>query len=867
MERLTGPVCARHRLTPQAGNQMEQTYPYTDAARQAVRYAAQCAKESGSPVIGTEHLLQGLSMVKEGTAGVVLGEAGVSEPVLRDLIGRLITPETEYIRHSKSPAKRKKKKTDQAAMEAAAQGEEFILPKNLTPRAEFVLKTAADQAAWFYSRDIGTEHILLALMRDIDCNAAKLLRERNVDFQAMYTKILVIIGVPDDQMQEYLQMAMQMPGGSYQSNTPTLDQFSRDMTEEVREGKLDPIIGRERETDRICQILCRRTKNNPCLIGEPGVGKTAIVEGLAQKIVNQTAPEPLRNKRIVALDMAAMVAGSRFRGDFEERIKSVLNEAAGSDQVLLFIDELHTIIGAGGSEGSLDAANIMKPMLSRGEIQVIGATTVNEYRKHVEKDAALARRFQPILVEEPEESESVKILEGLRPAYEKHHGVQIADEAIDAAVSLSARYISDRFLPDKAIDLMDEACSRRQLGYYREDKKASKLSDEIRDMTISLEEALAEGRFEEAHRIHEEVSALSSRLERKKDKGRKKTKEDIAKVTAEDIARTVSDWTKIPVQKLTMDEGKKLIRLEKTLHERIIGQDEAVSAVARAIRRGRAGLKDPARPIGSFLFLGPTGVGKTELSKALADTVFGSEDSIIRVDMSEYMEKFNVSRLVGSPPGYVGYDEGGQFSEQVRRHPYSVILFDEIEKAHPDIFNILLQVLDEGHITDAHGRKVDFRNTILIMTSNAGAKSIQSPKKLGFGVTDAKADYEAMKASVMEEVKRVFRPEFLNRIDETIVFHSLSKEEIRRIVTLLLKDLKKRAASQMGITLKVRPSVRDHIAEAGFDEKYGARPLRRAIQKQLEDKLAENLLFGNIKAGQTVVCTMNAGEITFYSEG
>ena len=849
---------------------MELMSPFTAAAKRAIMSAVQNAKESGSPMIGTEHLLLGLAMEAEGTAGVVLREFGVDEGVLRNLIGELIGPESEFVKRAKSdegaPKRRRKKKADDTASATVTGGENFLLPKNLTPRSEFALKIASEQAVYFFSKDVGTEHILLALMRDTDCNAAKLLHTQNVDFQAMYTKILDIIGVSDEQLQEYLQMAMQPAGGSYQSATPTLDQYSRDVTDEVREGKLDPIIGRQRETDRICQILCRRTKNNPCLIGEPGVGKTAIVEGLAQKIVKGTVPEPLREMRVVALDMAAMVAGSRFRGDFEERIKNVLAEAAATDNVLLFIDELHTIIGAGGSEGSLDAANIMKPMLSRGQIQVIGATTVDEFRKHVEKDAALARRFQPILVEEPDEEECVQILEGLREAYEKHHGVVISPEALRAAVSLSARYISDRFLPDKAIDLMDEACSRRQLGYYHGNRQSEKLSGQIRELSKVLEDALSEGRFEDAHEIHEKINELSGRIEKQKAREKKKAKEEGVKVTAEDIARTVSDWTKIPVQKLTMDEGRKLIRLEKTLHERIIGQEEAVSAVSRAIRRGRAGLKDPARPIGSFLFLGPTGVGKTELSKALADTVFGSEESMIRVDMSEYMEKFSVSRLVGSPPGYVGYDEGGQLSEQVRRHPYSVILFDEIEKAHPDIFNILLQVLDEGHITDSHGRKVDFKNTILIMTSNAGAQSIQSPKKLGFGSSDAKADYETMKGTVMEEVKRIFRPEFLNRIDETIVFHSLTRDEIRKIVTLLLKELKKRAADQMGITLKVRPAVTAHIAEAGFDEKYGARPLRRAIQKQLEDALAENLLSGTIKSGQTVVCTMKSGNIAFYSE-
>ena len=844
--------------------ELNHPYLYTAAARQSILYASQSAKQLHSLVAGTEHLLLGLVMEQEGTAGVVLREAGVEEAKLRNLISDLIGPETDFVRSKKGAAKKRKKKEQQDRQRPEEEGS-WSLPKNLTPRAEFVLRSAEEQADYFFSRDIGTEHLLLALMRDTDCNAAKLLHTLGIDFQSMYTKILDIIGVSDEQLQEYLQMALQ-PGGSYQSLTPTLDQYSRDMTDQVRDGKLDPIIGRQGETDRICQILCRRTKNNPCLIGEPGVGKTAIVEGLAWKIVNGTAPEPLLGKRIVALDMAAMVAGSRFRGDFEERIKSVLNEAAGSDQVLLFIDELHTIIGAGGSEGALDAANIMKPMLSRGEIQVIGATTVDEYRKHVEKDAALARRFQPVLVEEPSPEESRQILEGLRPAYEKHHGVKITDEALEAAVGLSARYLPDRFLPDKAIDLMDEACSRRRLGYLQEDTREKKLHEQITKLSEDLESALTQGRFEDAHGIHEKMDALNGRLEKRRTKGRAKSEKDIRKVMAEDIAGTVSDWTKIPVRKLTMDEGKRLIQLEKTLHDRIIGQEEAVGAVARAIRRGRAGLKDPGRPIGSFLFLGPTGVGKTELSKALADTVFGSEDAMIRVDMSEYMEKFNVSRLVGSPPGYVGYDEGGQLSERVRRHPYSVVLFDEIEKAHPDIFNILLQVLDEGHITDSHGRKVDFRNTILIMTSNAGAQSIQNAKHLGFGLSDAKADYESMKGSVMEEVKRIFRPEFLNRIDETIVFHPLTKEEIRQIVTLLLKDLKRRAADQMGITLKVRPSVRDHIAETGFDAKYGARPLRRAVQKQVEDALAQNLLSGNIKSGQTVVCTMKAGNMVFYSE-
>ena len=838
------------------GRYMEPKNNYTAAAMRSLEMAARMAAEAGSGSVGTEYLLLALAAESEGTAGVVLREYGVDKDTLEPLIRELIDPLAGDSGSGKKRAKRGRKKSGPADPFA-----------DLTPRARMALRTAGEQAVYFFSKDVGTEHILLALMRDVDCNAAKLMHTQQVDFQAMYTKILDIIGVSDEQLAEYLQMVSQTSGGGAAGPTPTLDQFSRDMTDAVRDGRIDPIIGRERETERICQILCRRTKNNPCLIGEPGVGKTAIVEGLAQKIVAGTVPEPLRAKRVVALDMAAMVAGSKYRGEFEERIKRVLSEAAGSSDVLLFIDELHTIIGAGGSEGALDAANIMKPMLSRGEIQVIGATTVDEYRKHVEKDAALARRFQPIMVEEPSEEESVEILKGLRPVYEKHHSVTLPDEALEAAVKLSARYISDRFLPDKAIDLMDEACSKRQLGDYQADGQLAVMEREQKDLNEKLEAALKEGDIAKAHGIHEKIGKLQAKMDRfRKGNSGKKARGD-NEVTADDIAQTVAQWTQIPAQRLTEDESRRLVRLEKTLHGRIIGQEEAVSAVARAIRRGRAGLKDPRRPIGSFLFLGPTGVGKTELSKALAETVFGSEASMIRVDMSEYMEKFDVSKLVGSPPGYIGYDEGGQLSEQVRRHPYSVVLFDEIEKAHPDIFNILLQVLDEGHITDAQGRKVDFKNTILIMTSNAGAQAILSPKRLGFGAgDDAKANYEAMKDSVMNEVRRIFKPEFLNRIDDTIVFHSLSREEIRRIVTLLLKDLKKRAKDQMGITLKVRPTVRDHIAEKGFDEKYGARPLRRAIQNEIEDELAESILSGNIRAGQTVICTIRTGKIVFQSE-
>lgn len=836
---------------------MELKNQYTAAAQRALELAAQKATAQGSASVGTEHLLLALAAEPEGTAGVVLREYGVDEDVLTGLVRELINPNTNHTGRAGNGAKKRgRKKADHRDLDS-----------RLTPRGRMALQSAGEQAVYFYSKDVGTEHILLALMRDVDCNAAKLLHTQQVDFQAMYTKILDIIGVSDEQLTEYLQMVMQASAGGSGSPTPTLDQFSRDITYAVREGKIDPIIGRTAETERICQILCRRTKNNPCLIGEPGVGKTAIVEGLAEKIVSGTVPQPLQNKRIVALDMAAMVAGSKYRGEFEERIKRVLSEAAGSPDVLLFIDELHTIIGAGGSEGALDAANIMKPMLSRGEIQLIGATTVDEYRKHVEKDAALARRFQPVLVEEPSREECLEILKGLRGVYEKHHGVRLPDETLEAAVDLSARYISDRFLPDKAIDLMDEACSKHQLGFYQTSSAVSGMEKELADLKNELEEALTQGDLERAAGLYAKADSLQAKLNRKRNRESSRARERDMTVTAQDIALTVSGWTKIPAQQLTEDESKRLMKLEKSLHGRIIGQEEAVSAVARAIRRGRAGLKDPRRPIGSFLFLGPTGVGKTELSKALAQIVFGSESSMIRVDMSEYMEKFDVSKLVGSPPGYVGYDEGGQLSEQVRRHPYSVVLFDEIEKAHPDIFNILLQVLDEGHITDSQGRKVDFKNTILIMTSNAGAQQILNPKRLGFGAgDDAKANYEAMKESVMGEIRRIFKPEFLNRIDDTIVFHSLSADEIRQIVSLLLKDLQKRAKDQMGITLKVRPAVRSHIAEKGFDEKYGARPLKRAIQNEIEDELAQNILSGNIKAGQTVVCTLKAGKVVFQSE-
>lgn len=809
---------------------------FTDSAREALRLAKQTARACHHSYIGSEHLLLGLLKEPKGTAGVVLKESQVEEEKLTELIRQLIAE-------------------DGAVKLADREG--------YTPRAEGILHNSIEEARMFGSEKAGTEHILLAILKDVECVAARLLHTMGVNLQTVYGKILDIMGVEDDRYQD-LMRNVRSAGEASGGLTPVLDQYSRDLTDQAREGRIDPIVGREQEIRRIIQILSRKTKNNPCLIGEPGVGKTAIVEGLAQRIVSGDVPRPLQRKRVVSLDMASMVAGSKYRGEFEERMKRVLAEVMESREVLLFIDEIHTIIGAGGAEGALDASNIMKPFLSRGEIQVVGATTVEEYRKHIEKDPALERRFQPVMVEEPTEEETLDILKGLRSTYEKHHGVKISDEALQTAVKLSKRYINDRFLPDKAIDLMDEASARRQLGLYQLPAKVHELEASCRELSEELETAVKEGRFADAGGVHERLEEQKKKYRTQKKRAEERIKAQAMEVTGEDIAHTVSAWTKIPVEKVAEEEGKRLLNLEKLLHGRVIGQEEAVKAVAKAIKRGRAGLKDPRRPIGSFLFLGPTGVGKTELSKALAETVFGSEQAMIRVDMSEYMEKHSVSKLVGSPPGYVGYEEGGQLSEKVRRHPYSVILFDEIEKAHLDVFNILLQVLDEGHITDAQGRKVDFKNTILIMTSNAGAQSIMSPKHLGFGAKDdEKKNYETMKSSVMEEIRRLFKPEFLNRIDDIIVFHSLNREEIRKIVTLLLRELQDRCREQMDITLNVRPSVRDYIADKGYDEKYGARPLKRAIQNQIEDALAEEILSGKIKAGDTVNATLIRGKITF----
>ena len=812
---------------------------FTKQAQTALTLAKAAAIDFELGYIGTEHLLLGLLSETEGTAGRVLEEFQVDGKKLVELIDKLVTPaEVGNIT-------------------------EIEMKPPYSPRTEKVLKSAVAEAQNSGCEKAGTEHLLLAMLRETDCVGTRLLYTMGVNIQKLYAAVLGAMGYDNEAIQEEFQAAkaMQNLGGS---PTPALDQYSRDLTQMAAEGKLDPVVGREKEISRLIQILSRRTKNNPCLVGEPGVGKTAIAEGLAQRILAGSVPETIKDKRLVVLDLSGMVAGSKYRGEFEERIRKVVDEVRENQGILLFIDELHTIIGAGGAEGALDASNILKPSLSRGELQIIGATTLEEYRKYIEKDAALERRFQPVTVEEPSEEEAYEILKGLRPYYERHHKVEISDEALEAAVKMSVRYINDRFLPDKAIDLIDEAASKVQLSGYQASSEIEGLSREIQVILQEKERAIKTGYLSLAKECQEKQKEAEARLEQLQVKEEKKNQRKSGKVDEKAVASIVSDWTKIPVQRLTEGETRRLAQLEKELHKRVIGQEEAVRAVSQAVKRGRVGLKDPNRPIGSFLFLGPTGVGKTELSKALAQAVFGSEQAMIRVDMSEYMEKHSVSKLIGSPPGYVGYDEGGQLSEKVRRNPYSVILFDEIEKAHPDVFNILLQVLDDGHITDAHGRKVDFKQTIIIMTSNAGAQAIVEPKQLGFiSQKDEKKDYEKMKSGVMEEVRRLFKPEFLNRIDEIMVFHTLNKEEIRKIVLLLLKSLEKRCEEQMDIHLNVTNSAVDYIAEAGFDAKYGARPLRRAIQSKIEDRLANELLEGKIKRGDIVQVQYRNKEIRF----
>ena len=810
--------------------------PYTKKAEKVLEIAKKASRSMHHSYIGTEHLLIGLLGEGSGAAAKVLSSAGVDEERILELIENLIAPSGNVIT-------------------ADAGG--------YSPRTLRVLENAAKEAERFKNEKVGTEHLLIALIKEADCAAVRLLNTLGVNLQRLYVETLTAMGEDVSLHKDEFQNGKLAKKKNLEA-TPTLNQYSRDLTQLAKEGGLDPVIGREEEMQRVIQILSRRSKNNPCLIGEPGVGKTAVVEGLAQNIVSGMVPDSVLNKRVVTLDLSGMVAGSKYRGEFEERIKKVLAEVKKAGNILLFIDELHTIIGAGGAEGAIDASNILKPSLARGEIQLIGATTIEEYRKYIEKDAALERRFQPVTVEEPDEEQAVAILTGLRPQYEAHHHVKITDEGIRAAVQMSERYINDRNLPDKAIDLMDEAASRVRLGSFKTPKQMKETEQRIRELDIILEEAVRGLRLGDAKAAREEKEELLKRHAKQIKKYHKDAEKKEPLVNENEIAEVVSSWTKIPVKKLTADESAKLAKLEKTLHKRVIGQEEAVSAVAKAVRRGRVGLKDPNRPIGSFLFLGPTGVGKTEISKALAEAVFGNEQAMIRVDMSEYMEKHSVSKMVGSPPGYVGYDEGGQLSEKVRRNPYSVVLFDEIEKAHPDVFNILLQVLDDGHITDAQGRKVDFKNTIIIMTSNAGAQSIVSPKHLGFGSQDdEKQNYEYMKQGVMEEVRRIFKPEFLNRIDETIVFHALTKEDMKQIVTLLVKTLVERCRTQMEIELHIRDSVKAYIVETAYDPKYGARPLRRMIQSKIEDALAEEILAGRIKRGDRVEVGLKKKEIVF----
>ena len=803
---------------------------YTKQAANAVRYAAKKAKEMKHPYIGTEHLLLGLREEFSGVAGQVLAQNGVETEKIMQLMDELIAPREEM------PASQKPKES---------------------PRLRYILANSEKEAHRLRTAEVGTEHLLLSMIRDVDCVAARILITLNISLQKLLKDILNASGVDPKDYQDELQDESRGSGS-------VIEQYCTDMTARAEEGKQDPVVGREEEMYRLMQVLSRRTKNNPCLIGEPGVGKTAVVEGLAQRIAAGVVPEKMKDKRIYTLDLPGMIAGSKYRGEFEERMKGLISEVESNGNIILFLDEIHTMIGAGGAEGAIDASGILKPSLARGELQLIGATTITEYRKYIEKDAALERRFQPVSVEEPSKEQCLEILKGLKGRYESHHKVLIRDEALEAAVSMSERYITDRNLPDKAIDVLDESCSKVSLKGYKVPENLTALDLRLKELEKQKEESIKNGCFEEASLLQKEQEEAEKKSEQLKKRFQKKTSSSQPEVTEEDIAEVVSAWTKIPVQKLAESDTDRLKKLESVIHQRVIGQEEAVKAVARAVKRGRVGLKDPKRPIGSFLFLGPTGVGKTELSKALAEAMFGNEESMIRVDMSEYMEKHSVSKMIGSPPGYVGHEEGGQLSDQVRTHPYSVLLFDEIEKAHPDVFNILLQVLDDGHITDSKGRKIDFSNTVIIMTSNAGAKAIIEPKKLGFAAKDDPAgDYKRMKQNVMDEVKQIFRPEFLNRIDEIIVFHALEKTHMKKIVTLMCRDFTKRIEDQMDIRLTLRESAKALIAEKGTDAKYGARPLRRALQTELEDKLAEAILNGEVKRGDCIEAGTVKKEIRF----
>lgn len=805
---------------------------FTDKAQNALAQAGRCARSLKQGYIGTEHILVGLLKEETGVAAKVLADNGVETEAVMEMIRDLIAFENGVAVKDR---------------------------EGYSPRAARILEEAHRQAARFGQKQTGTEHILLALIKEGENVAVRLLNTLGANVQKIYVDTLLAIGQDGNLYKEDLGKK-----GERKAKQSTLEQYSRDLTALAREGKLDPVVGREDEIRRVVQILSRRTKNNPCLVGEPGVGKTAVVEGLAARIVAGDVPFTVQNKRVLTLDLSGMVAGSKYRGEFEERIKKVLKEVTEDGNIILFLDELHTIIGAGGAEGAIDASNIMKPSLARGEIQLIGATTIAEYRKYIEKDAALERRFQPVTVEEPTEEEAVRILEGIKGKYEAHHHVNITPEAVEAAVRLSARYINDRNLPDKAIDLIDEAAASARLHAMDVLDKAKEISDRIRELDWEMEKAIRVEAFAQMAEIKKKQDALVKKQERLLKKREKREEENTLSIGENEIAEVVARWTKIPVQKLAEKESERLLKLEKTLHKRVIGQEEAVTAVAKAIRRGRVGLKDPNRPIGSFLFLGPTGVGKTELSKALAAAMFGSEDAMIRVDMSEYMEGHSVSKMIGSPPGYVGFEEGGQLSEKVRRNPYSVVLFDEIEKAHPDVFNVLLQVLDDGHITDSKGRKVSFKNTVLIMTSNAGAQRIVDPKNLGFATEKSETkDYEKMKSNVMEEVKRSFKPEFINRIDDIIVFHQLNNENMKEIVNLLAANLYKRCEDQLGIHLTITAALKEHLVEKYADNKMGARPLKRAIQSVVEDALAEEILQKKVVPGDKVSAGFKDGKVVF----
>jgi len=811
---------------------------YTKQTLQALEYAKDIAVYFEADYIETEHLLGGLAKVTDGVAANILYNYELEAHDIIRAIGEDIT-EQDILKTKRRISRNNLK---------------------FTSRSQGVLDRAKLEAGRMGVNEVGTEHILLAIIADPECQANRMLTSFGLSLKNLCIDILKLTDRDPNEFRAYVKQGRKEP--VRRSDVPTLEQFGRDLTRDAHEKRLDPVVGRETEIQRVIQVLSRRTKNNPCLIGEPGVGKTAIIEAIAQRIEAGEVPETMLDKRIFILDLTSTVAGSKYRGEFEERIKRIINEVQAAGNIILFIDEIHTIIGAGSAEGSMDASNILKPSLARGQIQIIGATTINEYRKNIEKDAALERRFQPIMVDEPSVEDTITILNGLKETYEKYHNVVISEEGIDAAAKLSERYINDRYLPDKAIDLIDEACAKARLKGTPKTKAVINAENNVELYTNMLEDSIKKGDFKTGSEAKINLDKAMTKLDKVTEKWNTNKYENKPVIGESEIAEVVSMWTRIPVSKLTKDETKHLIKLEEVLHKRVVGQDEAVKAVAKAVRRGRVGLKDPNRPIGSFLFLGPTGVGKTELSKALAESVFGSEEAIIRVDMSEYMEKHSVSKMVGSPPGYVGYDEGGQLSEKVRRNPYSVILFDEIEKAHPDVFNILLQVLDDGHITDSKGRKVSFKNTILIMTSNAGASRIMEPKKLGFNSEEnEKQDYEKMKANVMEDVKRIFRPEFINRIDDIIVFHSLGKNEVGKIVNIMLNQFKHRVKEQMDIDIRFADSAKKYITQEGYDKKYGARPLRRMIQNKIEDTLSDEILNGNVTNGDSITILVRNKEV------